>query len=126
MSLEIVIRAYLPARSKQAEVSSTTAASSETESELNVFLTWEAKTAIKTSSQQTIYASSAGTKWPSAWVEVARGTHDERVENPDDPDQYITVKVVDWISWRREDGKDGTEVKYTYGNAANAPGNPNF
>lgn len=126
MSMDVVIRGYLPPRQKAASARALIPASTESESEVNVVLTWTAKTEAILRETPAIYMSSAGTHWPSEWREVGRGTHTERVENPDDPEQYIEVEVVDWIAWKRADAKDGTEVKYTYGNAANAPSNPNF
>ena len=38
-------------------------------------------------------------------TEVNRVTHDKRVENPDDPSQFVDVKVIDEINFRGADGK---------------------
>lgn len=63
-------------------------------------------------SWQTLDALSLTIKWPTDdqetpdadWKEIDRETHTKRVENPDDPDQYIDVEVVDVIWYRDKHG----------------------
>jgi len=57
------------------------------------------------------------TQSPTAWREFSRQTRNVRVENPEDPSQYVVVEVIDSITFSRT-GSDGqTEYRTDYYNS---------
>lgn len=42
------------------------------------------------------------------WTESGRQTTDQRIENPDDPAQYVMVRRIDKIDFKRPDKQDPT------------------
>lgn len=47
------------------------------------------------------------------YSETGRSTHDKRVENPDDPDQFVVVKVIDSMKFN---GPGARKISFQFSN----------